>query len=75
MKRLIIMLGLLAFAGCDKKADDPAAGGAKATENKVELTDDDLPVRADFMEEAESSISSENYKSELDKLTTEIEKE
>lgn len=72
MKRFMIACALFALAGCDKKADG-APGGA--SENKVELTDEDLPVRADFTEEAESSISKDNYKAELDKLATEIEKE
>jgi hypothetical protein len=71
MKKYLLIAALFMLAGCDKKAD----GTPGSTENKVELTDDDLPVRADFTEEAESSITGENYKAELDKLAGEIDKE
>jgi len=79
MKRwfMLITIAALASVGCDKKSDTPAGGeGAKTTDQKeVTLMDDDLPVKGDFVEEAESSITKENYKGELDKLATEIEKE
>ena len=78
MKRLFILLTVAALSavGCDKKSDTPAGGeGAKTEEKPVALTDDDLPVKSDFVEEAESSITKETYKSELDKLAGEIEKE
>jgi hypothetical protein len=79
MKRLFILLtiGALGALGCDKKSDTPAGGeGAKTTDEKaVTLTDDDLPVKGDFVDEAEGSITKENYKGELDKLAGEIEKE
>ena len=79
MKRLFILIAVAALAsvGCDKKSDTPAAGGEGTSKDNKEVTlmDDDLPVKSDFVEEAEGSITKENYKSELDKLATEIEKE
>lgn len=82
MKRVFILLAIAALSapvvGCDKKSDAPAggAGGEKTTDEKpAALTDDDLPVKGDYVEEAEGSISKDNYKGELDKLATEIEKE
>ncbi len=83
MRRLFILLAIAALSapvvGCDKKGEASAAGGAsgeKTTDEKpAALTDDDLPVKGDFVEEAEGSINKENYKGELDKLATEIEKE
>lgn len=79
MKRALLILSLLVLAGCDKKPDDPAGSGPTSpdnkTDNKVELKDDDIPVKADFTEEAETSINKDNYKGELDKLAAEIDKD
>jgi hypothetical protein len=78
MKRLFILLTIatLSSLGCDKKVDAPPAaneGAKQADEKPATLTDDDLPVKSDFVEEAEAAITKESYKSELDKLATEIE--
>jgi hypothetical protein len=77
MKRALILAVLLIAAGCDKKADGPAAGGGPTTtdEKPAVLVDDDLPVKSDFVEEAEGSINKDNYKSELEKVSAEIDKE
>jgi hypothetical protein len=40
-----------------------------------ELTDEQVPVAADFEEEADKEITAENYKAELDKLAAEAEPE
>ena len=75
MKRFIIVLALSTIAlGCDKPTDTPStAASSKADDNKpVVLTDEDVPVRGDFAEEAEGAINKDNYKGELDKLATEI---
>lgn len=72
-ERFFMVLALVAFAGlgCDKKT------AAAKTENggETQLSDDDVPVKGDFVEEAESSITPANYKSELDKLGEEIDKD
>jgi hypothetical protein len=64
-KRILFVLALATMAvfGCDKKADE------------TKLSDDDVAVPGDFVEEAESSITPANYKGELDKLADEIDKE
>ncbi len=54
---------MLLSVSCQKKDEPPA------------LTDQDTPVTADFADEAASQIDKDNYKSELDKLATEIDKE
>ncbi len=38
----------------------------------VEYKDEDLPVAADFEEEAEKSITLENYKDEIEKIEKEL---
>lgn len=72
-KRFFMVLALVAVAGfgCDKKSEEPK------TENggETQLSDDDVSVVGDFVEEAEGSITPANYKSELDKLADEIDKE
>jgi hypothetical protein len=81
MKRFFMLvtiasLSCLGAVGCDKKVDAPPApneGAKQADEKPATLTDDDLPVKSDFVEEAEAAITKESYKSELDKLATEIE--
>ena len=79
MRRLFIALTIAALGtfGCEKKGDTPAGSeGTKSTDEKpAVLIDDDLPVKSDFVEEAEGSITKDNYKGELDKLAAEIEKE
>lgn len=80
MKRLMIALTVVLTAlaaGCDKPSDTPAtSASSKADDNKpVVITDDDVPVRGDFAEEAEGAITKDNYKGELDMLSAEIGKE
>jgi hypothetical protein len=69
MKRGMLLIGILAAAlaaGCEE--NKPAAGGGD-----VAVADTDLAVPADFAEEAEKSITTATYKSELDTLEKEID--
>ena len=65
--------------GDDKAAAPKAAPQAKKpapeTAAPVEIPDEDLPVEGDFEDEAETQITAENYKQELDGLAGEIEAE
>jgi hypothetical protein len=68
MKRGMLLLGILAaalVAGCEE--NKPAGGG------DVAVADTDLAVPADFADEAEKSITTANYKAELDSLEKEID--
>ena len=68
MKRGMLLLGILAaalVAGCEE--NKPAAGGAE-----VVIADTDLAVPADFADEAEKSITTANYKAELDTIESEV---
>ncbi len=79
--RSIVCVASLALAvgslsACDKKDEGATAGGAAgATEKAAVLADEDLPVAADFAEEAEGEISGDNYKAKLDELEKDIDKE
>ena len=70
MKRSLLVLLVpmfAAIAGCEGDA-------AKPTE-KAEVQDTDLAVPADFEAEAKTSITSANYKAEVDALDKEISSE
>ena len=80
----LLTLGLVAVAsvGCDKKqpteSDTPnqatttAAADSAQSKAQLELTDDDVPVPEDFIEESTKQITDDNYKDELSKLEGEI---
>jgi len=72
-KRFWLVLAIVgtAFVGCDKKAEE----AAKTENGETKLADDDVSVVGDFVEEAETTITPANYKTELDRLEGEIEKE
>ena len=86
MKRIGITLAasaLLCFsASCEKeKTPDPAAAVSAAPSAVAAPTvaapvaapaNENIPVAADFEEEAEKTISPANYKKELDSLEAEI---
>jgi hypothetical protein len=87
MNRVLIVLSasalLLLSASCEKeKSADPAATTAAATAAATApanaaapaaaLANQNIPVAADFEEEAEKSITLANYKAELDSLEAEI---
>lgn len=81
MRRIVVIaLACCALAACeDKKAptETPAATtSAPAPEPAEEpaptLSDDDIPTREDFEEEALQEITVENMEEELDKLEAEI---
>jgi hypothetical protein len=65
MKRVLVLVAMAAaLAACEE-------GGSKPGETAI--ADADLAVPADFVEEAERSISAANYKAELDSLEKEID--
>ncbi|MCC6523460.1 MAG: hypothetical protein IT373_12450 [Polyangiaceae bacterium] len=73
MKRGLVLLALAAtsvLACGDAATTAPPSSRSTAA---ASLADSDLPVAADFEEEAERSITPANYKSELDSLEKEIE--
>jgi len=59
-----------ALGACDKKDTSPNAASSTSA-----LTDDDAPVPADFADEATKQIDKDNYKSELEKMAGEIDKD
>jgi len=74
---LAALLGAtLAIAGCEDKKTPPApttpATTTSATAANVELTDEDLAVPEDFLEEATKEVTKDNYKAEIDKIEKEI---
>ena len=60
-----------ALGACDKKDTSPSTSSSSASA----LTDKDVPVPADFADEAATQITKDNYKSELDQLAGEIDKD
>lgn len=68
---MTLAAGALAL-GCGDSTT--AGGGSPATSvAPAALSDADLPVAADFEEEAEQKISASNYKSEIDTLEKEVD--
>ncbi len=67
----VLALFTATAVGCDKKADE----AAKAANAETKLADEDVLVLGDFVEEAETAITPANYKSEMDRLEEEIDKE
>lgn len=67
-----LALGLLA-AGCGDSTSSGATATPAGSGAAVALADSDLPVAADFAEEAEKSITPASYKSDLDALEKEID--
>jgi len=73
VKKSLVLLALfvgLCLIGCGDTTSGSAAPAASGT--AVALADSDLPVQADFEEEAEKAISAANYKAELDALEKEV---
>lgn len=69
---MMALLGLgFCLAGCESSSGSSATSAAQ-TGAVAELKDDDLPVQADFDDEATKQISATNYKAELDTLEKEI---
>ena len=76
MRRALVILGLAAglFAlGCGESTPASGSAGPAGSGAAVALSDSDLPVSADYEEEAEKKISASNYKSELDALEKEVD--
>jgi hypothetical protein len=75
MKRTLLLFGLAAglfAAGCGDSSG-PASGAPAGSGTAVALADSDLPVQADYEEEAEKAITPASYKGELDALEKEID--
>ncbi len=80
----VVALAVAAFAvstGCDKpkestptsKPTEPAASVAAATAAApIALSDDDVPVAEDFIEEATKEIDKDNLNAKLDDIEKEI---
>lgn len=63
--------------GCDKPKEGASSTGAPAAETPaaaatIELSDDDVPVPEDFIEEATKEIDENNLNAKLDDLEKEI---
>jgi len=73
-RTIAIPFAVLLLAACNEKPQPTGATSASATSEpeKVFIYDKDLPVPADFEEEAAASIDEETYKGELDALAKEI---
>jgi hypothetical protein len=76
MKRALFIIGVTAglFAlGCGE-SNAPSGSAAPGGSGQAKpLADSDLPVSADYEEEAEKKISASNYKTELDALEKEVD--
>ncbi len=83
MKRAIVTLFVgLALAACESQGTAPKEAPPpepKPMEKKAEPAEaaegPQVPVSADFEEQAEAQITADNYNAELDKLAAEIEGE
>ena len=63
---------VLVLAGCDK-TDKPAQGTAPTPSATVaELSDDEVPVAQDFLEEVTKEIDDSNYKAQIDAIEKDI---
>jgi hypothetical protein len=76
MKRYLLCAAIvalpLAMMACDKK--DEGGSASPAGSASVAIDDKDLPVPADYAEEAES-IGNDDYKSKLEELSAEIDRD
>jgi hypothetical protein len=73
---LTLVLTLACLAGCGDAATtaSSAAGSSSAVASAAKaLSDAELPVAADFEEEAEKQITPANYKTELESLEKEVD--
>ncbi len=60
----------LLLVGCNKSSAAPEGAAAEATS----VADTEIAVAADYEEKAESEITADNYKKELEQLENEIKK-
>lgn len=71
-----MLCGALALCGCEDKKSTPtpapATAAPSAAAGNVELTDDDLPVPEDYIDEATKQVNKDNYKAEIDKIEKDI---
>lgn len=73
LNHLLFLIPLAAaLVACEGDAQKPAGPAASGSAAAVALSDKDVPVPADFADEADTSINANNYKAELDTLDKEI---
>jgi hypothetical protein len=81
MKRIALVLLVFVALGCDRKNTNTSAPSSPPTaipsapaqtDPALQYKDSDIPVDADFEEEADKSIDAKNYKSELDTIDKDI---
>ena len=75
MKPLLVvpaLVALLMTCGCEEESP-PAPPAPRPAATAVPLSEDDLPVAADFEDEAATDIDVSNYKPTLDALAKDIE--
>jgi hypothetical protein len=68
----LLALLTLTIAGCNEDPP-PEPPAPRPTATAVPLSEDDLPVAADFEDEAATDIDERNYKTVLDALAKDIE--
>ena len=76
MRRAALAFGLvfgLMAAGCGDSTQGSGSAAPAGSGTAAALSDADLPVAADFEEEAEKNISASNYKAEIDALEKEVD--
>jgi hypothetical protein len=69
---LVVALLTVAIVACNEDPP-PEPPAPRPTATAVPLSEDDLPVAADFEDEAATDIDERNYKSVLDALAKDIE--
>jgi hypothetical protein len=76
IRMMLLAAALVAAGGCAKEnTEQPAQTEPTQPQTPpapAEIPDQELPVATDFEGEAETQISAENYKGELDTLEQEI---
>jgi hypothetical protein len=70
-----LALGALALAACNETTAPTTGSSSAAAPQKsaAPLADGDLPVAADYEEEAEQKITASSYKAELEALEKEVQ--
>ena len=66
-------IAAIGVAGCEQKTEKPQATPPVQSAAALELTDDEVPVPQDYVEEATRDVTEANYKTQLDRIEKEIE--
>jgi len=78
MLAIVLSFAVVGCLGCEKEAPPPpapdpaAAAPTPAPPPTPEITDEDVAVAEDFIEEATTEVTKENYAQKLDELEKEI---